>query len=89
MTLSYRPANTTLVLLASLYCAQGLPSGLVAHSLPVLLRQNGVDLAVVQAVLGHASLSSTTVYVSAAPEHLRASLANQPGYMRPLGADVA
>lgn len=47
MTLSYRPANTTLVLLASLYCAQGLPSGLVAHSLPVLLRQNGVDLALI------------------------------------------
>nr|WP_286674925.1 MFS transporter [Pseudomonas subflava] len=36
-----------LVLLASLYCAQGLPSGLVAHSLPVLLRQNGVDLALI------------------------------------------
>jgi MFS family permease len=35
------------VLLASLYCAQGLPSGLFAHSLPVLLRQNGVDLAVI------------------------------------------
>ena len=47
MTLSHRPANTTLVLLASLYCAQGLPSGLVAHSLPVLLRQNGVDLALI------------------------------------------
>lgn len=47
MTLSHRPADTTLVLLASLYCAQGLPSGLVAHSLPVLLRQNGVDLALI------------------------------------------
>lgn len=32
---------------ASLYCAQGLPSGLMAHSLPVLLRQNGVDLALI------------------------------------------
>ena len=42
-----RPANTTLVLLASLYCAQGLPSGLMAHSLPVLLRQHGVDLALI------------------------------------------
>ena len=40
-----RPANATLILLASLYCAQGLPSGLLAHSLPVLLRQHGVDLA--------------------------------------------
>ncbi|SER29691.1 Major Facilitator Superfamily protein [Pseudomonas cuatrocienegasensis] len=39
-----RPATATLVLLASLYCAQGLPSGLIAHSLPVLLRQHGVDL---------------------------------------------
>ncbi|WAC46240.1 MFS transporter [Pseudomonas sp. SL4(2022)] len=42
-----RPANATLILLASLYCAQGLPSGLVAHSLPVLLRQHGVDLALI------------------------------------------
>ena len=43
----HRPDTPTLVLLASLYCAQGLPSGLFAHSLPVLLRQNGVDLAVI------------------------------------------
>ena len=42
-----RPTTATLVLLASLYCAQGLPSGLIAHSLPVLLRQHGVDLAVI------------------------------------------
>ena len=42
-----RPTRSTLVLLASLYCAQGLPSGLIAHSLPVLLRQHGVDLAVI------------------------------------------
>ena len=42
-----RPSSATLVLLASLYCAQGLPSGLIAHSLPVLLRQHGVDLALI------------------------------------------
>src|SRR3989338_8995975 len=42
-----RPANASLILLASLYCAQGLPSGLIAHSLPVLLRQHGVDLALI------------------------------------------
>jgi hypothetical protein len=42
-----RPANATLILLASLYCAQGLPSGLMAHSSPVLLRQHGVDLALI------------------------------------------
>ncbi|MBB1518125.1 MFS transporter [Aquipseudomonas guryensis] len=47
MTATDRPANTTLLLLASLYCAQGLPSGLVAHSLPVLLRQHGVDLGLI------------------------------------------
>ncbi|MDP3847684.1 MAG: MFS transporter [Pseudomonas sp.] len=35
----------SIILLASLYCAQGLPSGLLAHSLPILLRQHGVDLA--------------------------------------------
>lgn len=37
--------RSSIILLASLYCAQGLPSGLLAHSLPVLLRQHGVDLA--------------------------------------------
>lgn len=42
-----RPASATLILLASLYCAQGLPSGLIAHALPVLLRQHGVDLAII------------------------------------------
>ncbi len=42
-----RPDTPTLVLLASLYCAQGLPSDLFAHSLPVLLRQHGVDLALI------------------------------------------
>lgn len=45
MKLSDRPTTPVLVLLASLYCAQGLPSGLVAHAMPVLLRQHGVDLA--------------------------------------------
>ena len=40
-----RPTSSVLVLLAALYCAQGLPSGLVAHAMPVLLRQHGVDLA--------------------------------------------
>ena len=44
---SARPATTTLVLLTSLYCAQGLPAGLIAHALPVLLRQNQVDLALI------------------------------------------
>ncbi|KRW61128.1 MFS transporter [Pseudomonas sp. TTU2014-080ASC] len=43
---SVLPRNTV-ILLASLYCAQGLPSGLIAHSLPVLLRQHGVDLALI------------------------------------------
>lgn len=47
MNATDRPANTTLFLLASLYCAQGLPSGLIAHSLPVLLRQHGVDLTLI------------------------------------------
>ena len=42
-----RPAPAMLVLLASLYCARGLPSGLFAHSLPVLLRQYGVDLGMI------------------------------------------
>ena len=37
----------TIILLAALYCSQGLPSGLIAHSLPVLMRQHGVDLAMI------------------------------------------
>jgi len=40
-------AGGTVVLLAALYCAQGLPSGLIAHALPVLMRQHGVDLATI------------------------------------------
>ncbi|GIZ53366.1 MFS transporter [Noviherbaspirillum aridicola] len=40
----------TILLLAALYCAQGLPSGLIAHALPVMLRQHGVDLAVIGAL---------------------------------------
>ncbi len=35
------------LLLGSLYIAQGLPSGFFAHALPVLLRQEGVSLALV------------------------------------------
>ena len=41
------PLPATLTLLAALYIAQGLPSGLMAHALPVLLRQEGVDLALI------------------------------------------
>ena len=41
------PLPSTLTLLAALYIAQGLPAGLLAHSLPVLLRQQGVDLALI------------------------------------------
>lgn len=46
-TAAARPSSATLILLASLYCAQGLPSGLIAHALPALLRQHGVDLALI------------------------------------------
>lgn len=41
------PSPAIWVLLASLYCAQGLPSGLIAHALPVMLRQQGGDLALI------------------------------------------
>lgn len=50
MTPYSRSANSpslgggSIVLLAALYCAQGLPSGLIAHALPILMRQHGVDL---------------------------------------------
>ena len=50
VTASFSPSRLsagTVVLLASLYCAQGLPSGFIAHALPVLLRQQGVDLALI------------------------------------------
>ncbi len=39
-----RPANFTIVLLSSLYFSQGLPSGLLAHALPALLREHQVPL---------------------------------------------
>lgn len=47
MTPDRRPATGQLLLLGSLYCAQGLPSGLIAHSLPVLLREQGVALGLI------------------------------------------
>ena len=39
-----RPSTFTLVLLSTLYFSQGLPSGLLAHALPALLRQYNVPL---------------------------------------------
>ncbi len=39
-----RPSNFTIVLLSSLYFSQGLPSGLLAHALPALLREHQVPL---------------------------------------------
>src|SRR5690606_39836737 len=48
MPLSPRLSKPQLVLLlGSLYCAQGLPSGLLAHALPALMRQHGMDLAMI------------------------------------------
>lgn len=47
MTLPRLSKTQLVVLLGSLYCAQGLPSGLLAHALPALMRQHGVDLAVI------------------------------------------
>lgn len=47
MTLSRLSKTHLVVLLGSLYCAQGLPSGLLAHALPTLMRQYGVDLAMI------------------------------------------
>jgi len=42
--------------------------------------EEGIDLAVVQAVLGHVSLTSTSIYVKAAPEHLRAAVSGRKRY---------
>lgn len=47
MPLSRLSKTQLIVLLGSLYCAQGLPSGLLAHALPTLMRQHGVDLSVI------------------------------------------
>lgn len=44
---SDHPPYSIFILLASLYCAQGLPSGLIAYALPVLLRQQGAPLVLV------------------------------------------
>lgn len=38
-----RPTPVTLLALASLYLAQGLPSGLLAHTLPAIMSLEGVD----------------------------------------------
>lgn len=38
------------VLLAALYCAQGLPAGFLAHALPAILRSQQVDLALIGAL---------------------------------------
>lgn len=38
------PLSLTLVTLSALYLAQGLPSGLFAHAIPVFWREAGVDL---------------------------------------------
>ena len=38
------------VLLAALYCAQGLPAGFLAHALPAILRSQDVDLAIIGAL---------------------------------------
>ena len=50
------------------------------------LVEEGVDLASVQALLGHASLTSTSIYVSAAPEHLREAITGRRPYSRHLRA---
>lgn len=42
--------------------------------------EEGIDLAVVQQMLGHSSLTSTSIYVSAAPEHLRAAITGRRAY---------
>lgn len=42
--------------------------------------EEGIDLAVVQQMLGHASLTSTSIYVSSAPEHMRGALAGRRPY---------
>lgn len=39
-----RPSFLAMVTLGSLYFAQGLPSGLLAHTLPALMRAEGVDV---------------------------------------------
>jgi site-specific recombinase XerD len=61
--------------------AVGAAAGYTVH--PHLFRhtaasdmiEEGFDLAVVQELLGHASLASTTIYVSAQPEHMRTAFA--------------
>lgn len=42
--------------------------------------EEGIDLAVVQTVLGHASLTSTSIYVKASPEHLRSAVSGRRPY---------
>lgn len=44
------PTWRAALLLAALYCAQGLPAGFLAHALPTILRSQQVDLAVIGAM---------------------------------------
>nr|MBA3710776.1 tyrosine-type recombinase/integrase [Planctomycetota bacterium] len=44
---------------------------LLRHSLPVHLLRNGVDVRVIQEILGHAQLDTTQIYLRLVPGHLR------------------
>jgi site-specific recombinase XerD len=52
-------------------CGVRVHPHLLRHTAASDMVEEGWDLGAVQAILGHASLSSTTIYVSSAPEHLR------------------
>ena len=54
------------------------------HTCASDLVEEGVDLAIVQQLLGHSSLTSTSIYVSAAPEHMREAMAGRRPYSRHL-----
>ena len=49
MTPASRPAAAPLLLLTSLYIAQGLPYGFFTQALPVLMRENGASLKAISA----------------------------------------
>ena len=68
----------------------GVPAGhphALRHSFGTALAEAGVDLAVMQALLGHDHVDSTAAYIHLAPAHVRAAYDAARARQRTLPAD--
>lgn len=57
---------------------KGLSLHSLRHSYATMLVNNGVDIAVIQELLGHQDINTTTIYAHATKEHLREEVAKLP-----------